>query len=152
MRPLFIGEDNPYGADPRYALYPYPGHSAGGRLCFKILGLTEKEYIKRFDRMNLCDSGKWSTKEAAKRVEALYVERGLDPAPFVLLGSKVTKAFKLRFEPFTLAWQILGGVERRIIAILPHPSGLNRLWNEENAFARARDVLRRADVLSKEPV
>lgn len=63
MKPLLVGEQNPYGADPKFALYPYPENSAGGRLCFKVFGLTRHEYLARFDRVNLC-SGKWSMSRA----------------------------------------------------------------------------------------
>lgn len=30
-----------------------------------------------------------------------------------------------------------------VFVVLPHPSGLNRAWNEPGAFAKAQDVMRR---------
>lgn len=145
MNPLLVGEDNPYGSDPRFALYPKPPHSAGGRLCHRILQITEKAYIRDFDRMNLC-SGKWSiaeARESAARIlrDRLGQERVDGPvAIFVLLGSKVCNAFGVPFTPFSL--QSCG----RYI-VLPHPSGRNRLWNDPMSFDLARDVLRRRGVL-----
>jgi hypothetical protein len=148
VRPLLIGEDNPYGSDPRFALYPRPTFSAGGRLCHRILRLTEKEYIRDFERVNLC-GGKWSMKEARKKAEELSNTRPPD-APFVLLGTKVAKAFGARFEPFTFAAQLLGEGVHRPLIILPHPSGLNRLWNGIDSFEKAREILRRGGVLPAE--
>jgi hypothetical protein len=39
---VLVGESNPYGADPYYALYPAPDGSAGHRLCCLVLGMTRK--------------------------------------------------------------------------------------------------------------
>lgn len=67
MKPLLVGEQNPYQADPRlaqrFALYPDPPRCAGWNLCHKIMGLPEREYLARFDRVNLC-AGKWGVREA----------------------------------------------------------------------------------------
>ncbi len=144
MRPLLVGESNPYGSNPKYALYPNPEHSAGGRLCFKVMGLTQREYLERFDRVNLCAVGKWSMK-AAKERAALLVAFG-EPSPVVLLGAKVCGAFFLKFEPFK-SFQVVCHAKSRLCVILPHPSGLSRAWNEPGAFERARAVLREAGVL-----
>lgn len=143
MRPLLIGEDNPYGSDPRFALYPRPVHSAGGRLCHRVLQLTEKEYLGKFDRVNLC-VGKWSIKEARRSAASLLIDRG-DLQDYVLLGSKVCAAFDTPFEPFTVQWRDtpVGGA----MVVLPHPSGLSRLWNEPDSYEKARAVLRKAEIL-----
>ena len=37
-RPILVGMNNPYGADPAMALYPLPERASGGRLA-RILGL-----------------------------------------------------------------------------------------------------------------
>lgn len=139
MRPVLVGEDNPYGADPRHALYPHPEQSAGGRLCFKVLGLTRQEYMSRFDRVNLCSSN-WNMAEAkstARIISAKY-------ETIVLLGKKVAAAFEFRRlpKPFYVI-----DIERPYYVFLPHPSGLCRTWHEPGAFERARAVLREAGVL-----
>jgi len=54
MRPVLVGEANPWGSDPFYALYPYPERYAGWRLCHLILGLYRRTYLGYFDRVNLC--------------------------------------------------------------------------------------------------
>lgn len=140
MKPLLVGEQNPYQTDPRlaqrYALYPDPPRCAGWNLCHRVMGLTEAEYLARFDRVNLC-KGKWSMRAARKRAYDLEIVNP-DHARWVLLGAKVCSAFGLDFTPFAVL---------RSYVILPHPSGLSRAWNEPGAYERARSVLREAGVL-----
>lgn len=133
MKPLLIGESNPYGSNPEYALYPLPERAAGGRLV-KILGLSAREYLRWFDRRNLC-RGPWSLTVA--RVEADQILRIGGYERIVLLGAKVSKAFGVDYLPFTSAWK-----QRSQLLILPHPSGLNRKWNEPGSEERARALLR----------
>ena len=89
-RLLLVGEDNPYGADPEFALYCYPPGCAGYRLR-RIFGLPQYQYLG-LHRKNLCD-GTWSKDRAKIRAREL-----LDPqAPWdvmVLLGRKVTETFE----------------------------------------------------------
>ena len=144
MKPLLVGEQNPYQSDPRlaqrYALYPDPPRCAGWNLCHKVMQLDEGEYLRRFDRVNLCD-GKWSMKEARaweRNNQEAYLYR-----PVVLFGAKVCSVFRVKFEPFTFHnWERFGSY-----TILPHPSGLSRAWNEPGAYERARAVLKEAGVL-----
>ena len=58
-RILLVGESNPYGADPEFALFPLPERASGARLQ-EILRLSTGEYLRRHDRVNLCAEGKWS--------------------------------------------------------------------------------------------
>lgn len=136
-RVVLVGEANPYGADPRYALYCEPSNSAGGRLCNLILQMGRNEYVRTFDRVNLCPQ-KWSMPVARARAEQLRVVG----APLVLFGSKVCDAFGLAFVPFSTV-AIKG--EGLPFLRLPHPSGLCRLWGEDGGtivnFARARALI-----------
>jgi hypothetical protein len=134
--PLLVGEANPYGADPRYALYPYPERASGHRLATLILGLTPHEYLRRFERVNLCPQ-KWSMKVARPR--ALELEAA-NPyrRPFVLLGRKVADAFGLDI-PFFSGYALDGGPFKYYL--IPHPSGLCREWNAPDAVQRARLLL-----------
>lgn len=142
-----IGEDNPYGDDPFFALYPLPTNASGGRLA-RILGLTNNEYMALFERRNLC-AKKWSMKEARKTAAAIYHES--KGAPIVLLGKKVATAFDVGDEPlFEVAKPWARGAltffvsqHRPRILLLPHPSGRNRVWNESGARDRARIGLSR---------
>jgi hypothetical protein len=138
-RPLLVGESNPYGGDPYYALYPAPEGCAGHRLCTKVMGLSITEYLRRFDRVNLCD-GKWGMKEARLRASNLLMSLHYDL--LILFGAKVSSAFDFRFTPF----ESFERLHYRFV-ILPHPSGLSRAWHEPGAFERARAVLKEAGVL-----
>lgn len=146
MKPLLVGELNPYGEDSVFALYPLPEGSAGWRLCALVLGMKRREYLARFDRANLC-TGKWSMKAAREKVaEILWL---IDRPAMVLLGKKVCDAFRFDFKPFTIQYPLPIDDSARFpnIVILPHPSGRCRAWNEPGAFERARVVLREAGVL-----
>lgn len=139
MRPLLVGEANPYGGDPYYALFPFPENSAGGRLCHKVLGLSQREYLSRFDRANLCAT-RWRAREARNSAIRIEVERAGFVA--VLFGAKVARAFGLPFTPFEPPVKRL-----MTFVVLPHPSGRCRAWNEPGAFDRARTALRAAGAL-----
>lgn len=110
MKPLIVGELNPFDGDPRYALFPYALSSSGSRLC-AILGLCERDYLRRFDRANLC-VGTWDT--AAARVVARRILKQRRRV-LVLLGEKVATAFFGEFEPFSVG-RLLGYAHRHATA------------------------------------
>jgi len=138
-KPLLVGEFNPYGTGPDFALYPAPSGCAGWRLCCKILDIAPSDYLARFDRANLC-VGRWSIREARLEAARLLTT---GTGPVVVLGAKVSAAFGLAFEPY--ANTTLGDPVRAAV-ILPHPSGLCRLWWEPGAYERARRALNIARV------
>lgn len=148
-RVWLIGENNPYGPDPRYALYCEPPESAGGRLCYRILGMTERDYLRSFERRNLLAQDRWSI--PAARTAAAELALALQPSDrVVLLGRKVFDAWRPRslkpWAPFE--------IRDDYFLLLPHPSGLSRAWNDPSAIGRARDAVLRlapwlADRISK---
>ena len=143
MRPLLVGEANPYGSAPEFALYPSPRGCSGDRLCRLVLGLDPDDYLERFDRVNLCPR-EWHLPTANARAAELFVDARARGVPVVLLGAKVTRASGTAFEPFTIiaeSWLC------PLRVILPHPSGLSRAWGAPGAYERARAVLREAGVL-----
>lgn len=131
LRPLIVGESNPYGGDPYFALYPAPDGCSGHRLCCLILGMRRASYLASFDRCNLCD-GPWSGAVASDRARQLLA--GAVPR-FILLGSKVCFAFGVPYRPFTRVGACV---------ILPHPSGRCRRWDVPGAVAEARACVRSA--------
>lgn len=136
-QPVLVGEHNPYGEDPKYALFCHPVNSAGERLQRLVLGMQRAAYVALV-RRNLC-AGRWSNTAARAAAHALLE---LFPEPeyrFVLLGARVAGAFRTPFEPFTV--QESTYVPARSHVVLPHPSGLCRLWNEPHALERARAVM-----------
>jgi hypothetical protein len=125
LRVLLVGESNPFGGDPEFALWPDPPQCSGGRLA-RILLMSDREYLRTFDRANLMVGARWTLRMARKRTNDF-------PHHYrVLLGAKVTRAHGIEFKPFTRfeSW-----------VILPHPSGLSRLWNDRDAAPRARDLV-----------
>lgn len=143
MNVTLVGEHNPYGRDPKYALYPLPERSAGGRLC-RVLGMPRREYLMRFKRVNLLtgdrDGFRWSAPTA--RLAAVEVLDAADAGDaLVLLGARVTAAFGVEFAPLQRSQRrTLGGCMVTTL-VLPHPSGRSRLWNDPTMAARARDAV-----------
>lgn len=131
-KPFLIGDNNPYGADPEFALWPSPEGSAGWRLCVVILGMGRTAYCDAFERRNLLEQSKWSA--PAARIAAAAMREEMKGAPAILLGAKVCKAFGYDFVPFMRC-------EREPFVLLPHPSGLCRLWNDPASIRRARVVV-----------
>ena len=134
--PVLVGELNPYGVDPRYALYPLPERASGHRLQELVLGIRPRDYI-RLRRFNLC-TGKWSMRDARTRAAGLKEEYAA--STLVLLGRKVATAFDCGHLAL-FARSV--GVDRSIV-VIPHPSGLCRVWNEPDSFDRARTLVRDA--------
>lgn len=129
MKPLLVGENNPYSNEPKHALYPWPPNSAGWRLCHRILDLQIRSYMARFDRINLCGL-KWRQQDAeAAADEILHSDREV----IVALGARVAKAFAVEFRPFERIDRII---------VLPHPSGRCHLWNDPESYGKAREVMK----------
>lgn len=140
-RVLLVGESNPYGADPQFALYCSPPNSAGARLR-RILGLSEDAYLG-MHRVNLC-VGAWDKRQAKLRSHEL---RSPD-SPWnvlVLLGRKVTLAFgEDGYSPPLLPFTTRLSCPGMLLVSLPHPSGRCTAWNAPGAVDRARSILREA--------
>ncbi len=137
MRPLLVGESNPYSVDQRNALLPWPAQAAGNRLRM-ILELTDREYLRAFDRANLVLGHRWSLRAA--RDGAAYLLRQRPIGTFVLLGRRVAQAFGYRDEPFSVLQSQAPGTDH-VFYLLPHPSGRCREWNRPGAAERARRLL-----------
>jgi hypothetical protein len=135
---MLVGEQNPYGEDQKYALYPLPENSAGGRLCHRVLGMSTFQYIRSFRRVNLLGPGKWRATDVNTAAQRLIVSAPAGSS-FILLGAKVTAAFGATD---------LADFESSVIPVglkflrLPHPSGRARQWNDPASFERARAALR----------
>ena len=154
---VLIGEDNPYGADPRHALFCWPERSAGWNLAHRILGLRRGTYLRKTVRYNLCE-GKWSAPAARERAHEILVQHANQTANdvLVLLGRRVVGAFyggpdgcpqsdwPPAFTTGHAAYAPLNGRETLDshrgdnLIILPHPSGRNLIWNDPMAVPKAR--------------
>lgn len=129
---VIVGEANPYGGDPRFALYHLPRNASGNRLR-EIMGLPDHAY-EQLTKVNLCPRA-WSMKVARARAHELH--QSAAGGVLVLLGAKVRDAFD--GPDFFTVGRCLDG---RTLVTLPHPSGLNRMWSEPGARERARALLR----------
>ena len=138
MKPILVGESNPYSQDPDDALLPWPFGCAGWRLCHKVLALREETYLATFDRANLLDRGRWSAPMARASATKLLDDHDV----LVLLGRKVCDAFNQGGAVPGHRRVLLVGERERVLVRLPHPSGRSRAWHDPTMERRCRDVLR----------
>lgn len=145
-RVLVVGEVNPFGANPRLALFPRPRQSSGGRLR-TIMGLGEADYFLHLDRANLCD-GWWLDWKAAEQISRLMMSivRPGTPTAVVLLGRRVSDAFGSGLSPAMIGIPPFWVHYRHDVTVvtLPHPSGRCRAWNNPGMAEKARILLRSA--------
>lgn len=132
-----------------------PARSAAGKVAFlgdsgrrlaKIAGVTLPELLDRVDTSNLL--ARWPGRLAkgdafplaeARRAAAELAAKEDPSRAFLLAGSNVARAFGVSHLGF-LRWGLLGG---RRVAVIPHPSGVSRWWNDARNMARARAFLLR---------
>lgn len=141
---VVVGQTNPYGADPHFALYTRPQNATGARLYYIVrqaLGeakqpvMSEWEWLKVAERINLC-TGEFRDTEA--RAAAARVVRERRDRPVLLLGKRVADAFAaLLPEP-----ALYEG--REGVYLIPHPSGRNRAWNHPSAYQAAATCVAKA--------
>ena len=147
-KPLIVGQaPGPSGC----------GEPVGGRIGRRLagyMGVTLEEFLERFDRENLVDRypGRSGEGDAFPAAEARERARKVcfEDRPYVLLlGRGVAGAFGLGAQPW-LTWAYvkrvlpaqLGTVfVHARVAVVPHPSGRNRWWNEQANRERAGEFL-----------
>jgi len=110
-----------------------------------LLGMEKERYLKCFERVNLleCFPGRreaskgdsFPRKEASQRARILKERYRGRSVLFVGIG--VARVFGMKGGP--LEWREVEPFRRA--AILPHPSGLNRWWNEEENRDAARSFM-----------
>lgn len=155
MRPLIIGQAPGRDTKAEFPMYPLPKGRAGDRL-MKLMGLDMRDYLKLFDRMNLIewfpgasvDGDKFPMRVA--RVAATGARPLLAGRTVIMVGRGVSSAFGLDKQEF-LEWAEMP-VRRRCIvskapwkarvAVVPHPSGRSRWYNEGENRELAEKFLR----------
>lgn len=150
-KPLLVGELNPYGSNPAFALYPLPEQASGGRLC-KILGLTRVEYLDKFDRIDLLRAEDIAPRKGMFKTWSIPLARAaarklLDQPTrtLILLGARVAAAFGLKREQALLHRDF--GTNQHTVITIPHPSGRNRAWHDPTYVERVRELLRAENIL-----
>lgn len=132
-RPVLIGMNNPHSDDPRYALFPLPRSSAGGRLFRLLVGrkpdVERGGYVRAFDRRNLL-VGEWHKSKARWAAALLHDELRESGRTVLLFGAQVREAFGLP-ERLLHPTEIDGVRYRQ----LPHPSGRSLWYNDHTCRA-----------------
>lgn len=148
-RALIVGENPGERTHPDLPLFPWPESSSAGRL-MKMSELTPAEYLGHLYRRNLCD-----TRGQYRRIDANYRARELLTALFdmprefkvILCGSKVATAFNVDVG----FWQPVRLTSRQLAVVIPHPSGLNRVYNTSSARRMTREWMRWATLDERKP-
>ena len=136
---LFVGQapGRPWPADTVRATTQRSSDRLAG-----IVGLTKNELFARAVWVNLLPKfpGKHGAGDAFPLPAARRAAAALPLAPTtILLGSNVARAFSLPSALF--CWHAVRGCR---LAVVPHPSGISRAWNDARLVARARAFLRQA--------
>lgn len=137
-RAMIVGEAPSPDRDVEQPLCP---HTTSGRRLAEILpGEYEADYLRRNLLEYRVRPGKWAVwhrRRAAASAGRMLYEWNAPPIA-ILLGRQVAEAFGLDYVPLKATW--LGFLR---VLIIPHPSGLNRWWNDQGNARRARRFLRR---------
>lgn len=130
MRPLLIGQSPSANGSP----HAFKGDGSSARRLREMLGA---DVLKRFDAINLLSRYPGTVFPVAlARASADDMLHGMRSRPFALLaGRLVAESFGVGGVEY-FSWSMVRGVVR--CAVIPHPSGLNRWWNDAANVDRAR--------------
>lgn len=133
MKIVLIGQ-----APSRHSIEPFGGRS-GDRLA-ALSGMAPLAFRQTYERLNLLTSypgkvGKGDAfPRAVARLRAADMVLKLLDRRVVLVGAGVAAAFRVDDLPI-LTWVRVYNAD---FAICPHPSGINRWWNDPDNAAAAR--------------
>jgi len=141
-RPLVIGE-----APNRTGMLNRPIDGRCGSILAALGGVDITEFLRLFARANVLDA--WPGPGASKGAQFPMVEarRGAERLAtkfvrgrlVILLGHRTAAAFGVRDVYF--AKRRIGAAD---VVVMPHPSGINRWYNDPTNVARARRFMRGA--------
>ena len=155
-KPLLIGQAPPPSFEdrPHSPLYPYPSTGTGGRLA-KLMNLDALTYLKTFQRINLLrvfPGGRrrpggtrvdhWPKAEARRAADLIAPLLG--DKQVILVGRNVARAFGLQlrgwheWSSYVVSYPPDQPVHFQV-AVIPHPSGLNRWYQDSSNVAMATD-------------
>lgn len=141
MKPLIIGE-----APSKNEVTERPIEGRIGKRLAKLAGLTLPEFLEHFERVNLlrvrqdtAEHGFQFNAEEARK-EAAILLMVLDPkyTPILLLGHRVGAAFGCS-RAYFMPQQVGRWMN---VHVLPHPSGVNRWWNDRTNEFEAKWFMR----------
>lgn len=145
MKPLIVGEAPSKNED-----VPNPISGRVGKRLAECCGTSLDEFLHRFERTNLLKV-RQDTKEKGfefdEQAASLAAYEMADPAyssfalhegrVVILLGKRVAAAFGASPEYFSL--QRVG--TKADVYVVPHPSGVNRWWNEAANRGKMHDFM-----------
>jgi len=139
---LFIGQAPHRTHDPGYR--PLIDGQCGERLA-NLIGVDLEQYARMIDTMNIFD--RWTGSSAKgdvfplqeARERAIHIWTEIKYEKIVFVGKNVAKAFGFARLDYFETIEIDG----RIACVIPHPSGINRFWNDKENVEKAKNFLRR---------
>ena len=147
-RVIVIGESPGPKGQAAFPLFPYPARSAGYRLS-QMTGLARAGYLEHFGRLNLMPSHRgaaWPVAAARDAADNLAGGGLLGGYHVLLLGAKTWRAFGGAAKDFSYCrWYKRYGrlwSPGYYIAVIPHPSGRNRLYNKSSVRQHVEAFLR----------
>jgi len=129
-----LGERPGPNTDPSVALYPHTTTGAAARL-HRLLGLSQAEYLASTSRLNAVDDKSSTASSVARqRVEEFLLSASQNP--FIVLGKSAIKAMPAKYRKMEF-----GEIKDNVL-LLPHTSGVNRVWNDPDFAAKMQQVAR----------
>jgi hypothetical protein len=129
-----LGERPGPNTDKSVALYPHTNTGAAARL-FRLLSLTQEVYLANTSRLNAVDDQSSTASTVARqRVEEFHRSAGQNP--FIVLGKSALKAMPVRYRKMQF-----GDIVENVL-LLPHTSGVNRVWNDPAFTAKMQRIAR----------
>lgn len=132
MKPIIVGEQPSKTGDPSK---PIEGRI--GRRLAECCGLSFDEYLRTFDRVNLLPkrieygpergNGDAFNVRLAKGAARSLVGSWSSGRVFLILGKRAASAFGLVEVEYFDACPLGSGIKAFVV---PHPSGINRWWND----------------------
>lgn len=129
-----LGERPGPNTDPSVALYPHTTTGAASRL-IRLLNLTTEGYLANTSRLNAVDD-KSSTASSVARLRVEEFLRRAGSEPFIVLGKSAIKAMPAKYRKMQFG-EIVDNV-----LLLPHTSGVNRVWNDPAFTATMQRIAR----------
>lgn len=135
VKVLLLGQAPSASSDPDHA---FAGNS--GRFLAALCGLTHAQFLALYARRNVCDE--YHGKQERGNGDAVFNRQlpedlpGPAECPLVIaVGAVASAAIGIKKKP--LRYFEIHFINGRAVVPVPHPSGVNRWWNEPANKVRA---------------
>lgn len=138
MKPLIIGE-----APSKNEEVPQPIAGRVGRRLADCAGMTLEDFLTHFQRTNLLQVRQdtalgFEFDHAQASLNAMQIRGSFRGGLIVLLlGHRVARAFGLTHADYFVQYDI----DHAEVRVLPHPSAVNRWWNDPENYKQACDFM-----------